>query len=208
MQLTASTRYSDDEYSTNFETVGRVTFEAEGKTWRIHNIKIEPNGLWVSVERQTKTGKDFARGHGRAFMLPDLPADVAQAIVAALAVNARSAGTSSPERTVAMQHFDDYRYTYCLNHEQDYYAKLPPRMQVEEIRVQRTHRDGGEAWDLAFTQHDLGGPTLKMVMFGDSWDVFAEVPELFERLRSDQPSSLEELRVILRNLGFIDITRR
>lgn len=91
MKLIHATDRHDTADHREFAPEARETFELDGKTWRIVHVIVARDGIWVSAERQTKAGKDYARGHGRAVMFSDLPADVAAAIVDALAPEPKSA---------------------------------------------------------------------------------------------------------------------
>lgn len=94
-----------------FRTVERTTFEAEGKTWRIDVVQVNPNGIWLAAERQTKAGKDYARGHGRAFMFHQLPVDIAAAIVDALAPESKAVPAVAPveRKRLGMTRLEDFR---------------------------------------------------------------------------------------------------
>ena len=97
---------------------------------------------------------------------------------------------------------------YIVNGEAWYTHAVPPEARTEGIMIQRACRDGGVAWEFRITEHDLSGATLKLSMFGDSWQAFADVPELFVALREQQPCTLTELRAVLNGLGFYDLTER
>jgi hypothetical protein len=99
----------------------------------------------------------------------------------------------------------DYTLTYDVSTEA-WYA-LTDR-DAPRIGVHRSHAGGGVAWEFSVEERDLSGPTLLLRMFDDSWDAFADVPELFEVLRTETPHTLTELRVLLGQLGFVDITKR
>jgi hypothetical protein len=99
----------------------------------------------------------------------------------------------------------EYRLTYDVSAEA-WYAHTDrdgPR-----IDVHRSHVGGGVAWEFHVEERNLNGPTLRVQMFDDSWDAFADVPELFEALRTERPHTLTELRALLDRLGFADITKR
>ena len=99
----------------------------------------------------------------------------------------------------------DYRYTYDVPAEAWYGHTIAG---APRIGVHRSHVDGGVAWEFSIEEHDLNGPTLLLRTFGDAWDAFGDVPELFEALRTEQPDTLTELRALLGGLGFEDITKR
>lgn len=105
-----------------------------------------------------------------------------------------------------MQAEEGYIYTYIIGTEAWYYQPLAAH--CDNIMIGKDHVDGGCAWEFAVTEHDLGGPTLRTEMFGDSWDAFRDVPELFEALRTRVPRTFAELVTILDELGFVDVTPR
>ena len=102
----------------------------------------------------------------------------------------------------------DFRNTY------DVWSELwcVDTLDSEERRrvgIHRSHRDGGVAWEFHLIEREVGGrPTLQLRMFDDSWDAFADAPELFEALRMETPHTLTRLRALLDRLGFEDITKR
>lgn len=102
----------------------------------------------------------------------------------------------------------DYVNAYIVNGEAWYTQAVPPNVQMSGVTIQRAHRDGGVAWEFRIEEHDLGGPTLQIHMFADSWQAFADVPELFAALREQQPRTLTALRSVLAGLGFYDLTER
>ncbi len=106
---------------------------------------------------------------------------------------------------------EDYRYTYTVNAEAWYFAdpRVPARRDdLRKMVVAREHVGGGVAWEFTVQEYDLGGPALQIRLFHDAWDAFADIPELFEELRSHSPRTLASLRTMLDELGFIDSTAR
>jgi hypothetical protein len=67
---------------------------------------------------------------------------------------------------------------------------------------------GGCKWEFVVEQHSLSGDVLRLQMFGDALDAFADIPEFFTALRDQKPSSLAELRVLLEGIGAKDATER
>lgn len=102
----------------------------------------------------------------------------------------------------------EYVNAFIVNGEAWYTKAVPPGLRTSGVMIQRAHRDGGVAWEFRVDEHDLGGKTLQLHMFADSWQAFAEVPELFSALREQQPRTLAELRAVLVGLGFYDLTER
>lgn len=117
-----------------------------------------------------------------------------------------------------MDETEDSRYTYCASPEA-WYASAPGNESCgTEYNVHRTavnssgHQDGVH-WEFAIKQHILDGePALQLRIFDDAWQAFADVPLFFEQLRRRRPTTLNQLRDLLRDLlddlGFIDITSR
>lgn len=97
---------------------------------------------------------------------------------------------------------EGWRYTYCISGE----AWWEPK--VEDVIIARDHDEGGGAWEFNVIAHNLGGPSLALEIHGDAWDAFADVPELFEALRTRVPHTFSELVAILDELGFVDVTPR
>lgn len=107
-----------------------------------------------------------------------------------------------------MQAEEGYIYTYVIEAEAWYYQLLPASTRRDGIEIGKDHVDGGGAWGFAIISHDLGGPTLKLEMFHDSWAALREAPELFEALHLRVPRTLDELVEILVEPGFTDATER
>lgn len=85
MELITSTKYTSTEHQHYFMPVFRSTFEFDNKTWRVDHVIVDRQGVWITAERQTKSGRDYVRCHGRAINATDLPVDVAAEIGLALA---------------------------------------------------------------------------------------------------------------------------
>lgn len=102
----------------------------------------------------------------------------------------------------------DYVNAFIVNGEAWYTKVVPPGIQTSGVMVQLACRDGGVKWEFRIDEHDLGGSTLQIHMFADSWQAFADVPELFVALREQQPRTLTDLRAVLTGLGFYDLTER
>jgi len=84
--------FSDDTYATNWTVTAPepVLVEFEGATWRMFAVLVTDTGAtWVSFRRQTKTGRDVARG-GFMSCTPanvrvKLSAELAEAVTEAVA---------------------------------------------------------------------------------------------------------------------------
>lgn len=107
-----------------------------------------------------------------------------------------------------------YRYTYVVTGDAWYATRLPNADEMRrEVTIQRhaVNDHGysdGVAWEFDALQRDLGGPTLEVRMFHDAWDAFDDIPELFTALRERSPRTLDDLRVMLDEIGLIDVTER
>lgn len=111
-----------------------------------------------------------------------------------------------PDTDAAVAETDaDYRLTYDVSAEA-WYAHTD--RDAPRIGIHRSHVEGGVAWEFHVDEHNLNGPCLQIHMLEDSWAAFDDVPGLFGALRSEQPSTLTELRALLDRLGFADITKR
>lgn len=108
----------------------------------------------------------------------------------------------------------DYRYTYVVTGDAWYTDHLPDaaeqrrQLMIQRHAVNERGYSNGVAWEFSVIQYDLSGPTLQIRLFHDSWDAFADIPELFEALRVRSPRTLRDLRGVLDDLGLIDITER
>lgn len=76
------------------------------------------------------------------------------------------------------------------------------------VSIMATALGGGVEWEFDVEEHDLGRPTLRLLMFGDSWDAFVQIPEFFAALRERSPRTVTALRELLDELGARDETKR
>lgn len=108
----------------------------------------------------------------------------------------------------------DYRYTYTVTGEAWYTDRLPnayearKEMMIQRHAVNKSGYSDGVAWEFEVAQYELSGPTLQIRLFHDAWDAFEDIPELFEAFRKSSPRTLDQLRGMLDELGFIDTTER
>lgn len=77
-----------------------------------------------------------------------------------------------------------------------------------ELMVAASGNGGGCKWEFSVVEKNLGGPTVQVRMFGDSFDAYVSIPAFFSALEREQPSTLDEVRQILDDLGAIDQTQR
>jgi hypothetical protein len=101
---------------------------------------------------------------------------------------------------------DDCELTYAV-YSEAWYAKALTAC-TPSITIMASHRGGGAAWEFDVEEHDLGKPALRLRMFSDSWDAFAQIPAFFTALCVDGPCTLVDLREILARLGARDTTQR
>lgn len=66
-------------------------------------------------------------------------------------------------------------------------------------------------WEFQIVQHDFNGAgrsAIRVNVFSDAFDAWADVPELFAALREQPPHTLAEVQSILDGLGALDTTER
>jgi len=74
------------------------------------------------------------------------------------------------------------------------------------ITVSKAADEGGCAWEFSVVEHrDIG---IRVEVFGDAFDAFAEIPEFFAELAKVGRTTLDGVREILDDLGFADATER
>lgn len=78
------------------------------------------------------------------------------------------------------------------------------------VQIMAAHPDGGVAWEFAVEAVDLGSNAraLRLQIFDDAFAALADIPELFARLATGHPLTLEGVILILRDLGAVDETPR
>ncbi len=99
-----------------------------------------------------------------------------------------------------------YQLTYIATHEA-YYARDD---QERTLNVVKAADAGGCAWEFNIVDHSerLDTAAVRVEIFDDAWQAFAEIPDLFAALAEIGESSLDEVRQILDQLGFTDATER
>jgi hypothetical protein len=95
---------------------------------------------------------------------------------------------------------------YIVGHEAWYW--MPDRGRKRYIRVGSDH-DGCD-WEFMIEEYVFSSreSALRVCLFGDSWQAFEQVPELFAALAADRPRDFDELRTVLDRIGAKDITER
>ena len=102
---------------------------------------------------------------------------------------------------------DDCFLAYSLMHEA-WYADVV-KLGKPTIMVGAASNGGGCAWEFVVTEHILGSQTgIRLEMFDDSFDAFAQIPDFFTRLRTGKPSTLREVQALLDSMGAVDSTER
>lgn len=100
---------------------------------------------------------------------------------------------------------------YVVNHEAWYASTVladePPTVMVQ---ASAEGEGGGVAWEFPVEDgsHLIGRPGLRLKMWGDSWEAFAQVPEFFAVLAGGEVATLDDLRGLLDSLGAVDETAR
>lgn len=88
-----------------------------------------------------------------------------------------------------------------------WYASATAR-EKPSIMVGAPSTGGGTAWEFSITEHQLGGPTVQIGMFGDAFDALEQIPAFFSALVEQRPSTLDQVRTLLDLLGAQDTTER
>lgn len=100
---------------------------------------------------------------------------------------------------------------YIVNQEA-WYAVGVLRDQPPTVMVQASAKGqgGGVAWDFAVEDGSdlLGKPGLRLKMWDEAWEAFAQIPEFFAALASGEVTTLADLRGLLDSLGAVDETSR
>jgi hypothetical protein len=107
------------------------------------------------------------------------------------------------------------RLAYAVGHEQ-WWARMPDfgmKPEHPEVFVHCRYEDSerGTDWEFGVRWHDFGsnGGALRVEVFNDAWVAYADWPEFFAALASDdRPATLDQLRLLLDHLGVEDITDR
>lgn len=101
---------------------------------------------------------------------------------------------------------DDCFFAYTVMHEAFYASVLNGK---REISVSASAHEGGCLWEFMVEEVDLGGhPNVKVNIFDDAFDAFAQIPEFFARLTTERPTDLKQVARILDDLGARDTTER
>lgn len=107
-----------------------------------------------------------------------------------------------------MQLPDDTHLAYVVTHEA-WYSKVPGAIGGEpSVGISASAAGGGVAWEFAVEAVDLGSPSLRLKMFWDSFDAFAQIPDFFAGLRQIGNGTLADVRALLDRLGAVDETQR
>lgn len=104
---------------------------------------------------------------------------------------------------------DGTHLAYIVTHEA-YHAKVAVQTDPPYLMVMASAGGGAVAWEFAVTDYTsrIGKPTVRLLIFDDAFDAFAQLPEFFCALASSRPESLDEVREILDGLGAVDETER
>ena len=97
---------------------------------------------------------------------------------------------------------------YIIGREAWYADACLPSNPQPHLSVMAQFPGDGVAWEFQFTEHSYNGGCIRIEMFDDSFDAYAQVPELFAALTHHAPTSLATLVAILDELGAKDATPR
>ncbi len=99
-----------------------------------------------------------------------------------------------------------YQLTYTV-YQEAWYAQPGQR---PELVVTKATKEGGCAWEFTIEDYTekLNHPAIRVQIFDDAWQAFAEIPELFAELARNGRSTLADVQGILDGLGFVDATER
>ncbi|MEU3452268.1 hypothetical protein ABZ671_01295 [Micromonospora sp. NPDC006766] len=98
-----------------------------------------------------------------------------------------------------------YRLDYIVTAEA-WHARLG---EDAKLNIRKASLGGGVFWEFAIVaKPSLGPDAIKLEMFDDAFAALTDVAPLFASLAAEQPSGLDEVRVILDRLGFVDSTDR
>lgn len=102
---------------------------------------------------------------------------------------------------------DDCHLAYIVSHEA-WYAQTPGVIDRPSISVSASSSGGGVAWEFTVEEYDHGNThPIRVGMFSDAFDAFAQIPEFFTRL-TDGAETLDDVRAILDSIGARDETER
>lgn len=95
---------------------------------------------------------------------------------------------------------------------ESYYWRHMNRMTEPNIGISASHdgRGGGVDWEFSVADHTerLGQQALRVEIFDDAWQAFAELPEIFTAMGAGEIKTLDDLRALLDRLGAVDQTTR
>jgi hypothetical protein len=104
---------------------------------------------------------------------------------------------------------DDCTLGYIVGHQAWYWMGDRPN-RPRYVRVGADSSDGGCLWEFMIEEHVFTSreAALRVCLFDDAWQAYAQVPELFAALAADRPQTFDELRIVLDRVGARDITAR
>lgn len=104
---------------------------------------------------------------------------------------------------------EGYRLAYTVTHEA-WYSQPPlsrPPGDRNVLSVSMDNLGGGCAWEFAIDDEIGGG--LRVKVYDDGWQAFADVPDFFTALAAlGRGALLDEVIEVLNALGFTDATKR
>jgi hypothetical protein len=94
-----------------------------------------------------------------------------------------------------------------------WWAKLPGHPAITDepaINVCASTGGTGVAWEFQIHERDIGdsSPAIRVCVFDDAWQAFAQIPEFFTALATVEGASLASVRALLDSLGAVDETDR
>ena len=105
---------------------------------------------------------------------------------------------------------DDTHLAYIVSHEA-WYARTPGVVDGPSVSVSASAEGsgGGVAWEFVTEEIVLSGkPVIRVKIFDDAFDAFAQIPQFFTTLAKEGIGSLSAVRDLLDEMGAVDETDR
>ncbi|MFI2663318.1 hypothetical protein [Micromonospora carbonacea] len=102
-----------------------------------------------------------------------------------------------------------YQYTYYLNVESWYWPAIKNIDHRPQLMVGKSADGGGTAWEFAITEEKLDNRRpITVRLFDEAFPAFNEMHSFFGLLALRQPTTIDQVRGILDELGVVDATER
>ena len=108
-----------------------------------------------------------------------------------------------------MQLPEDCRLAYIVSHEAWYARAMPDRQ--PEMSVMAAAEGGGCAWEFTVREADFenrGQRPVSVTLFDDAFAAFAQIPEFFAALATEDYTTLSAVQALLDGFGAADETDR